>query len=43
MEGLVMRRFRMSSGSSRKLFRNRSGVHPRNSSRAVPMRGGIRL
>lgn len=38
-----MRRSRMSRASSRRLFRNRSGVHPRNNARAVPMRGGIRL
>lgn len=38
-----MRRSRMSRGGSKKLFRNRSGVHPRNSARANPMRGGIRL
>jgi len=42
-EGLDMRkRSSMSRGGSRSLFRNRSGVHPRNN-RAVPMRGGIRL
>jgi len=44
LEGLVMRRrSRMSRGSSKRLFSNRSGVHPRNSQNAVPMRGGIRL
>lgn len=38
-----MRRSRMSRSRSRKLFRNRSGLHPRNNQNAVPMRGGIRL
>ena len=38
-----MRRSRMSRRGSRRLFRSRSGVHPRNSMRTVPMRGGIRL
>lgn len=41
--GFIMRRSRMSRSGSRKLFRNRSGVHPRNRQNAVPMRGGIRL
>lgn len=38
-----MRRHSMSRSGSRKHFRNRSGVHPKNGARAVPMRGGIRL
>lgn len=38
-----MRRSSMSRRGSRRLFRNRSGVHPRNSQRTNPMRGGIRL
>lgn len=36
-------RSRMSRGGSRKLFSSRSAVHPRNQSRSMPMRGGIRL
>jgi len=36
-------RSRMSRRGSRRLFSNRSGVHPRNSQNAVPMRGGIRM
>lgn len=43
MEGLDMRRSRMSRSGSRKLFRSRAGVHPRNNQSVVPMRGGIRL
>jgi len=39
---VFMRRSRLSRGGSKRLFRNRSGVHPKNT-RAVPMRGGIRL
>nr|QJB20189.1 MAG: hypothetical protein [Microvirus sp.] len=38
-----MRRSRMSRSGSRKHFSSRSGVHPRNSQRTNPMRGGIRL
>jgi len=37
-----MRRSRMSRGGSRRDFRRKAGVHPRNM-RGVPMRGGIRL
>lgn len=33
----------MGRSSSRRLFSNRSGVHPRNNQRSAPMRGGIRL
>lgn len=36
-------RKKLSRGSSKSLFRSRTGVHPRNMQRAVPMRGGIRL
>lgn len=32
----------MSRGRSKRDFRNKSGVHPKNM-RAAPMRGGIRL
>jgi len=38
-----MRRSKLSGGRSRRLFSSRSGVHPRNGQRAMPMRGGIRL
>jgi len=37
-----MKRYGMSRGGSRRDFRRKSGVHPRNN-RANPMRGGIRL
>lgn len=42
-EVIFMKRRSMSRSSSKRLFRNRSGVHPRNRQNAVPMRGGIRL
>ena len=38
-----MRRSRLGRGTSKKLFRSRSAVHPRNRQSANPMRGGIRL
>jgi len=37
-----VKRNRMSRGKSRRDFRSKSGVHPKNT-RATPMRGGIRL
>lgn len=43
LEVCVMRRSKMGRSSSRRLFSNRSGVHPRNNQRSAPMRGGIRL
>lgn len=36
------KRHGMSRGHSRKDFRSKTGVHPRNN-RGAPMRGGIRL
>lgn len=38
-----MKRYHMSKGSSRRDFRNKTGVHPRNANSGNPMRGGIRL
>lgn len=39
---MAYKRERMSRGGSRRDFRRKSGVHPKNN-RAAPMRGGIRL
>lgn len=36
-----MKRYKMGRGSSRRDFRRKSGVHPKNF--YFPMRGGIRL
>jgi len=38
----MRKRSRMSRGGSRRDFRRKSGVHPKNT-RSAPMRGGIRL
>lgn len=39
---MAFKRNKMSRGGSKRDFRNKTGVHPRNL-RAAPMRGGIRL
>lgn len=39
---MAYKRNSMSRGGSRRDFRSKAGVHPRNL-RAAPMRGGIRL
>lgn len=38
-----MKRFKMARRQSRRDFRMKSGVHPKNSLRGAPMRGGIAL
>lgn len=38
----MKRRSKLSRKTSRKLFRNRAGAHPKNFA-PMPMRGGIRL
>lgn len=38
----MRKRYGMDRGSSKRDFRTKSGVHPRNN-RSAPMRGGIRL
>lgn len=38
-----MQRRKLSAGKSRKDFRRKSGVHPKNNPHAKIMRGGIRL
>lgn len=37
------KRSKMGRGKSRRDFRSKSGVHPRNFGSSRPMRGGIRL
>lgn len=39
----MRRRKKMSRGKSKRDFRQKSGIHPRNMSSAMPMRGGIRM
>lgn len=36
------KRMKLNRSKSKKLFRNKAGVHPKNH-RGAPMRGGIRL
>lgn len=38
-----MKRYAFDRGSSKAEFRRNSGVHPKNYSSLVPMRGGYRL
>lgn len=39
----MRKRQKMGRSQSKRDFRNKSGVHGRNLSRGMPMRGGIRL
>lgn len=39
----MRKRMKMKTSKSRRDFTRKSGVHPRNIPRGLPMRGGIRL
>lgn len=39
----MRKRMKMGRGKSKRDFRSKTGVHPKNINRGMPMRGGIRL